>query len=240
MKKILLAAAVLTGLSVSAFAADMPSRKAPVVAPLAAAPLWTGLYVGATAGYAFGKSSQHDQVTTYTNTGLGDGDYKPKGALGGVSAGYNWQSQALVYGLEGDLSLAGITGSSRACGVGAVPMHLCGTKADAVGTVRARGGYAIDSTLIYATGGLAVARIKAYDAGFAGDSAVAAQSDSAVRLGWTAGAGVEQKLDAHWSVKAEYLYASFARASYFTLTGFTPEKVDLSANILRAGVNYKF
>ena len=61
-----------------------------------------------------------------------------------------------------------------------------------------------------------------------------------VRLGWTIGAGVEQKLDAHWSVKAEYLYASFARATYFTLTGLEPEKVDMSANIVRAGVNYKF
>ena len=106
MKKVLLATAALTALSVSAFAADMPSRKAPVVAPVAAAPLWTGLYVGATAGYAFGKSSQRDQVTTYAN-GVADGDYKPKGALGGVTAGYNWQSQALVYGLEGDLSFGG-------------------------------------------------------------------------------------------------------------------------------------
>ena len=240
MKKILLAAAALIGLSASAFAADMPSRKAPAVAPVVMAPLWSGFYVGANAGYAFGKSSQRDQVTTYTNFGPADGDYKPKGALGGVTAGYNWQSQALVYGLESDLSLAGISGSSSACGVGAAPLHLCGTKADAFGTIRARGGYAIDKSLIYATGGLAVARIKAYDAGFAGDTAVAAQSGSAVRLGWTVGAGVEQKLDAHWSVKAEYLYASFARASYFTLTGFTPEQVDLSANIVRAGVNYKF
>ena len=154
-----------------------------------------------------------------------------------MTAGYNWQSQALVYGLEGDLSFAGISGSSSVCGVGAVPLHLCGTKADAFGTVRARGGFAIDSTLIYATGGLAVARIKAYDAGFTN---VAAQSGSAVRMGWTVGAGVEQKLDAHWSLKAEYLYTSFARASYFTLEGYSPEMVDMSANIVRAGVNYKF
>ena len=41
-------------------------------------------------------------------------------------------------------------------------------------------------------------------------------------------------------MKAEYLYASFARATYFTLAGYSPEKVDMSANILRAGVNYKF
>jgi len=118
-----------------------------------------------------------------------------------------------------------------------VTAHVCGTKSDALGTVRARGGYAIDNSLIYATGGLAVAQIKAYDAGFTN---VAAQSGSAVRLGWTVGAGVEQKLDAHWSVKAEYLYTSFARATYFTLTGYAPEKVDMNANIVRAGVNYKF
>ena len=229
MKKFLLAAAVLTGLSPSAFAADMPSRKAPVVAPLAAAPLWTGLYVGANAGYAFGKSSQRD-----ASIAPADGDYHVKGGMIGGAVGYNWQIQNYVYGLEADASFASIAGSSSICGVTA---HVCGTKSDALGTVRARGGYAIDNSLIYATGGLAVAQIKAYDVGF---STTAGQSGSAVRLGWTVGAGVEQKLDAHWSVKAEYLYTSFARATYFTLTGFSPEKVDMSANIVRAGVNYKF
>jgi outer membrane immunogenic protein len=228
VKKILLAAAVLTGLSASAFAADMPSRKAPVVAPVAAAPLWTGLYVGATAGYAFGKSSQRDTEM------VADGSYKVKGGMIGGAVGYNWQIQNYVYGLEADASFASIAGSSSICGMTA---HLCGTKSDALGTVRARGGFAIDNSLIYATGGLAVAQIKAYDAGF---TSVAAQSGSAVRLGWTVGAGVEQKLDAHWSVKAEYLYTSFARATYFTLAGYSPEKVDMSANIVRAGVNYKF
>lgn len=240
MKNILLVAAVITGFSASAFAADMPSRKAPAVTPVVAAPIWTGLYVGASAGYGFGKSGQRDQITTYTNFGLADGDYKPKGGLGGVGVGYNWQSHNLVYGLEGDLSFAGISGSSSVCGVGAVPLHLCGTKADAFGTIRGRIGFAMDKTLIYGTGGAAVARIRAYDVGFSGDAVVAGQSGSAVRLGWAIGAGVEQKLDAQWSLKAEYLYANFSRASYFTLEGFTPEKVDLSVNILRVGVNYKF
>ena len=228
MKKILLAAAVLTGLSASAFAADIPSRKTPVIAPVAAAPLWSGLYVGASAGYAFGKSSQRDVGA------IAGGNYDVKGGMIGGAVGYNWQIQNYVYGLEADASFASIAGSSSMCGVTA---HVCGTKSDALGTVRARGGYAIDNTLIYATGGLAVAQIKAYDAGFL---LVTAESGSAVRLGWTVGAGVEQKLDAHWSVKAEYLYTSFARATYFTLTGLAPEKVDMSANIVRAGVNYKF
>ncbi len=228
MKKILLAALMLVGPAATAFAADMPSRKAPVVAPVAAAPLWTGLYAGATAGYAFGKSSQRDTVS------VADGDYNVKGGMIGGAVGYNWQIQNYVYGLEADASLASIAASSSICGV---TPHACGTKSEAFGTVRARGGYAIDKSLIYATGGLAVAQIKAYDVGF---SQTTGQSGSAVRLGWTVGAGVEQKLDAHWSVKAEYLYASFARATYFTLAGYSPEKVDMSANILRAGVNYKF
>ena len=228
MKTFLLAATMLTALSASAFAADMPSRKAPVVAPVAAAPLWTGLYVGANAGYAFGKSSQRDTEM------VADGAYNIMGGMIGGAVGYNWQIQSYVYGLEADASFASIAGSSSICGM---DPHVCGTKSDAFGTVRARGGYAIDKSLIYATVGLAVARIKAYDAGF---SQTPGQSGTADKFGWTVGAGVEQKLDAHWSVKAEYLYAKFARATYFTLAGYSPEKVDLSANIVRVGVNYKF
>ena len=228
MKTFLLAATMLTALSASAFAADMPSRKAPVVAPVAAAPLWTGLYVGANAGYAFGKSSQRDTEM------VADGAYNIKGGMIGGAVGYNWQIQSYVYGLEADASFASIAGSSSICGM---DPHVCGTKSDAFGTVRARGGYAIDKSLIYATGGLAMARIKAYDEGFSGTPG---QSGTADKFGWTVGAGVEQKLDAHWSVKAEYLYAKFARATYFTLAGYSPEKVDLSANIVRVGVNYKF
>ncbi len=232
MKKILLAALMLAGPAVTAFAADMPSRKAPVVAPVAAAPLWSGIYLGANAGYVFGRSSQRD-----ASPPPADGDYDVKGGMIGGAVGYNWQRRNYVYGLEADTSFASIAGSSSVCGVGGLAAHACGTKSDAFSTVRARGGLVIDNSLIYATGGLAVARIKAYDLGF---SSVAGQSGSATRLGWTIGAGVEQKLDAHWSVKAEYLRASFARTTYFTLTGFSPERVDMSANILRAGVNYKF
>jgi len=89
VKKILLAAAVLTGLSASAFAADMPSRKAPAVAPVAAAPLWTGLYVGATAGYAFGKSSQRDTEM------VADGSYNVKGGMIGGAVGYTGRSRTM-------------------------------------------------------------------------------------------------------------------------------------------------
>ena len=54
MKSKVLAASVLaTVLSASAFAADLPSIKAPLVVP-PPPPLWTGFYVGANAGGILG------------------------------------------------------------------------------------------------------------------------------------------------------------------------------------------
>ncbi len=41
-------------------------------------------------------------------------------------------------------------------------------------------------------------------------------SDSHIHSGWTAGAGVEVMFAPKWSVKAEYLYRSFASQNYFT------------------------
>jgi opacity protein-like surface antigen len=61
MKKILLSAASLAILSGSALAADLPSRKEAVVAPVVA-PLWQGFYVGLNAGYGFGTAKQHRTV----------------------------------------------------------------------------------------------------------------------------------------------------------------------------------
>jgi hypothetical protein len=74
MKKFLLSAAALSStLTVSAFAADLPSRKEPILLP---APLtWTGLYVGLNAGGAIDASNnvyivQHPVFFNDTRLGL--------------------------------------------------------------------------------------------------------------------------------------------------------------------------
>jgi opacity protein-like surface antigen len=57
MKKILLAA-LMAGVATSAFAADLPTRKAPPApAPMYVVPAftWTGFYVGVNGGYAVGN-----------------------------------------------------------------------------------------------------------------------------------------------------------------------------------------
>ena len=50
---------------------------------------WAGPYLGANLGYGWGSVDNNP-----TN---------PSGFVGGVQAGYNWQSGAMVFGLEGDI-----------------------------------------------------------------------------------------------------------------------------------------
>ena len=108
----------------AAIAADLPSKKsAPTV--VAPAPLWTGLYVGANAGYAWMENNGANVLATpnlsdnvwgnnillgsafgvATNlNGAGMG-----GFIGGAQFGYNYQLRStLVIGLEADIQ--GLTG----------------------------------------------------------------------------------------------------------------------------------
>lgn len=103
MKKILIAGA-LALIAAPALAADLPRRSGAVApAPVYAAPIftWSGFYVGAQAGYGWGKDKYGVSLPSVQNFKL-----SPDGVLGGVHAGYNWQSGAFVYGLEGDIEYA--------------------------------------------------------------------------------------------------------------------------------------
>ena len=134
---------------------------------------------------------------------------------------------------------------------------------DVLGTVRGRVGYALDRTLVYATGGLAYGSVA--DRRFGGS----AFSD-AFRVGWTLGGGVEVALPtdsvlnvfgaAAVSFRAEGLYVRLERDNrgpgLFALNpagaavglatpgvallggpaGFRP---DTGFALVRAGLNYK-
>ena len=113
------------------------------------------------------------------------------------------------------------------------------------------------STLLYATGGLAVGAFKyssqttlstqVFTPGIAGTTpfgapivaAGATTSDSQTRLGWTVGAGVERKFSAAWSGKLEYLYLDFGSKTYFAGTAGQAD-VSFHDHVFRAGINYAF
>jgi outer membrane immunogenic protein len=219
--KLLLGVAALALGSAPAFAADMPARvpvaKAP---PLVAAQLfdWSGFYVGALAGYGWGDSSHSEAL------GGANGSFGADGWMFGGTAGFNWQSGAAVFGLEGDLAWSDIGGS------GGAAAGTLSTNLNWIGTGRLRAGYAVDSYLFYVTGGAAWGDVEGSVAGVA--------SGSDTRLGWTVGGGVETKISQNWSAKLEYLYVDLGDKNLYTATG--PVNVSYNSHIVRLGLNYKF
>src|SRR5262249_22956204 len=79
----------------------MPVKGMPVKAPPPAPVLWSwsGFYIGAHAGYGWGRDPFNDPRGDFVLT-----DIDSKGFVGGFHAGGNWQMGAFVGGLEIDLS----------------------------------------------------------------------------------------------------------------------------------------
>jgi len=125
-------------------------------------------------------------------------------------------------------------------------------------TLRPRAGVTVDNWLFYLTGGLAVTELKGQflftDGNAAGAVIGAVQEANAgsVRAGYALGGGIETGLNDRLSLKAEYLYVHFGtlyghEVSSNFVSSFTPpspqaftQSMDLSASILRLGLNYRF
>jgi outer membrane immunogenic protein len=230
----------------AAYAADMPVK---ALAPAPPVATWTGFYVGLVGGYEWGTTrTDHGPndpffnapifVTNVTN------NYNVNGALGGATAGYNWQAGVWVVGAEADYSAVFASGS----GFGLAPLFTTtfayGAKQRDLATFRGRFGYlAKPDLLIYATGGAALSNIAATNSNGAGTWI----SDPEYVWGWTAGAGVEWKFASHFSAKAEYLHVGFNDKSYFNpASTFAPpgaflsdQHIRLHQDMVRVGINYQ-
>jgi outer membrane immunogenic protein len=157
----------------------------------------------------------------------------------GLSAEH-WQSGAVVYGLETDLSWANIEGSTRGrpTDLCANTPARCDSEIRALGTARARIGLAWGNVMPYATGGLAYADLH----GSEGDASRGGSGSKWV-AGWTVGGGIEAMFASQWSGKLEYLYVDLGKHHVFndSLGGAVfPESLDVRTHVVRAGLNYRF
>lgn len=234
MKKLLLQSMILAAFGSSAFAADLPSKKEPpAFAPAAVASVydWTGPYAGAQLGYGFGRDNIAD---AFKPTGFSDysGKFGFNGVQGGLFAGYNIQSGALVYGVEADGVFAGAHGSTLP------PFgYRVKTSMNSEAALRGRVGYAFDRALVYVAGGVAVANFKTSHIAVA-----ATDSYTQTRAGWTLGTGVEYAFTNNWIGRVEYRYSNFGK--------FTNSDVVVDSNwvwhnrvsesAVRAAIAYKF
>ncbi|KRE02462.1 hypothetical protein ASE61_14295 [Bosea sp. Root670] len=216
MKKYLLASVAALGLVAAgaASAADLPSRKGPIAAPVYMPPAftWTGFYVGANAGYGWGN------VNAGGFANVGDLD----GFVGGGQIGYNYQMGQFVVGLEADLQAADLSSGNN--------LGLVGVKTDYFGTVRARVGVAFDRFMPYITGGWAYGNVKT------SIPAIGFSTDRSHTGGFAVGGGLEYAVTNNIIAGVEYLYVDLGEKNL--LGGGT--KVGTDFSVVRARLSYKF
>jgi outer membrane immunogenic protein len=193
--------------------------------PSAAAPAqifnWSGFYVGAQAGYGWGKSEHFDLAFSY-------GDLSIDGLTFGATAGFNWQVGASwLLGIETDFNWSNIKGDEND-----LPFCSCITDVDWFSTARVRAGWINGQSLLYVTGGFAYAKIFAFSN--------LPDQGTVRRSGWTAGAGWEYAFAPNWSAKVEYLYADFGKFTYDNSPAVDNYSATTDLHLVRFGVNYRF
>ena len=246
MRKVLLTGAAAGALLAAAFAvpasaADLRAVPAPAptyVAPVVPVFTWTGLYVGANAGAAWGD---YGYDIFFPNPALfGSFSSGRSGAsfIGGGQIGYNWQFNQFVFGLEGDIDGKSLKVTNGFATVPGAPFATLEGRARVEGSVRARGGLAFDRVLVYATGGWAVTDVRVTGCG-----AATCVSDDQALNGFTVGGGAEFALTNAVSLGVEYRYSDFGREAFNLGTvagGAVTTNADLREHQVTGRLNFRF
>src|SRR6185437_4320784 len=217
MKRILVAAIALVAMSATA--------------PAFAQGWWNGPEIGVQGGYAWGTSS--GAVGSPPSLPY---SFHPGGGIAGIHAGYNWQWDHVVLGVEGDAEWADLHTTHLIPGVFSIKSHLYD---DA--SVRGKLGWAFDRILVYGTGGVAFGGVgttylNIINAPF--------MSSNGIRTGWTAGAGLAYAITPNWELGAEYRYTDLGhKGSIFTgglLGRPVTDRNEFNFSAVRAVLSYRF
>jgi outer membrane immunogenic protein len=227
---------------------------------------WSGFFMGVNAGanmsqgdlststshipYEYGGYFNYENIPLVNDAG--DRDFSQTSFTGGVQAGYNWQLEGILLGLEADVGYAGVDASVKD-GAAYLNDPSLGfdvkqdLSLDWLGTARAKVGLVADDLLFYGTGGLAFGTVD-YQGEFSDSSvndASSSSSTSEFKVGWTAGGGVDWMMFEKTSLKLEYLYydlgnvnADGVLTSNLDLSNKFDHEADVSGSIVRLGLNW--
>lgn len=186
---------------------------------------WSGPFAGASL-----SMSSADVVDDLDSTQVFS--FSADGKAAALQLGYNFQTGALVYGIEGSLAFGSVSG------VGECPPPTCaGTGSqpdldiDRTASLRARIGLARNNMLYFATLGTSTADVSVNDP-FQGGS------DSQRHRGVLAGVGIDWKVSARLSAGAEYIYGRYDDVPYALI--ITPDVIGFETQELRLGVKFDF
>ncbi len=169
---------------------------------------------------AFGKSSHETPLPT--------GSFDISGAVVGGTIGFNFEMASWVAGIEFDAGWANIKGSTT---TNCLPGE-CRTESSGLVTLRGRVGPALGRFFPFLTGGIAFGEIN--------PTVTTIGTASAYMTGVAAGGGAEFALDYNWTAKLDYLYVNLGTYSCGACGVVASDRVAFRANVVRAGLNYKF
>ena len=196
------ASAITTIISGPLAAADLPVKAAPAPRAVVPACVWCGWYVGGHIGQGWAKISATPHEFEEDD---GVVDTKPKGLVGGMHLGGNYQNGIWVVGIEGDLDAAGLDAVAVFPGDNE---RTFTTNVKSLASVRGRLGLAFDRWLVYGTGGAGYTRGR-----FLGVSPSGTRTfGSFKKWGSVWGGGIEWKAAQNFSVRLEGLRYNFNQA----------------------------
>ena len=259
---------------------EVSSGKEAVQTPIVEPSCFEGWYFGVHGGGVLTNLDKNTRVDEESLGAQGNGLVTASDRVGsddgtswqaGLHAGYNWQRGGWIFGPEVDLSATGIDESHTALAIVDLPNGppfgteiRSRTEIDWYSTLRMRFGHTLgDRVFVYVTGGLAIADAETRSqsslfastseggATFAND---VANSDD-IRVGWTAGAGIDFCVSPHVILSFMYLYADledsnvtsefhetsgpveFGVRTYDALTHSSSKN---NFHVLQGGVSFKF
>lgn len=216
---------------------------------------WTGFYIGTQVGGGWygnqGIRTNNDAAPNFP-LGFADSVNHGHGLLGGGYAGFNYQINQFVLGIEGDYSWASLTGNSVDAGLVVGPTQTINFRIDHanwIATATGRLGYAVNNWMFFGKGGWAWAGFTRASTVF-NPAGVNVSNGTAVdtRGGWTIGTGVEWAFASHWSAKLEYDYVHFGTTSAIFVNTSTSTGIPVPSlgafnsylSMVKLGAAYRF
>ncbi len=203
------------------------------------------IIVAVAAMLAASVSSASAQVPV---TGTGANSASATSWVGGAHAGYNWQNNSWVYGIETDISGMHLNSAMNTALTDGLTTASTNADINWYGTLRGRLGWTQGPVLIYGSAGLAYGS-EALNSSISMPSAPLSlsTSTSSLRTGWVAGGGIDYLWRPNVVVGVQYQYVdlgSVSLASSVTIAG--PFTVAQSANahaqfqVVTAGISWLF
>ena len=236
---------------------------------------WSGFYLGGNVGAAItapdlrGGVADGPLATAYFNfaSDIAQIDDAVKGTplrgsfAGGAVGGYNVEVGNILIGIEAGANRfdgeAKRSVTDTYISLTTAQYTLTTTvKSNWIATLRPRLGWTHDNWLVYVTGGLAVTQVDV-DVDFSDTNgitpgapgAAGSSSNSAIKAGWTLGAGGEYALSPNWSLTGQYLFADFGSIDTSTLvtnaiapgiSSVIDSKAELRTHLFLLGASYRF